>query len=97
MKYPLSYYNVTVNNYISVLVSDDTARPSEDDGRIYLELSDTTLPEVTLDGSFNLAITACNDISCRTSNSIKLSKHNFSQNHVSEYTDYMGTRLLWLC
>ena len=56
----------------------DEVKPSEKDGRIYLELNDTILPDITLDSSYLLAIVACNDISCRNSVRVALSKCNIS-------------------
>ena len=74
MKYPLHNYTIRVDN-VSALTFDDM-KPSKEDERIHVELNDTTLPGVTLDGSFNLTITACSDITCRESDPADLSKCN---------------------
>ena len=77
MRYPLSNYSIKVDNASAHVIHtfDDSMKPFETDGRVHLELNDTTLPGVTLDGSFNLTVSACNDITCRESNSITFSKY----------------------
>lgn len=41
-----------------------------------LELTEETLPAgITLGGSFQLSVTACTDIACRTSDPVMLSKY----------------------
>ena len=73
-RYPLSNYTVRVDEALA-LVFDDM-EPSEEDGRIHLQLNDTNLPGVALDSSFDLSVTACSDISCRRYAPAKLSKYN---------------------
>ena len=76
MDYPLRNYTIRVDNLL-VRVFDDM-KPSEEDERIHLELNDTSLSGVTLDSSFLLTITACNDITCRRSDPANLSKCYFN-------------------
>ena len=57
---------------VFVQLADDIA---DEDERIYLNLNSTTLSGVALDDSFLLNVTACNDITCRTSKSVALSKY----------------------
>ena len=73
----MSNYTIRVNNTLArvIHIFDDSMKPSKEDGRVYLQLNDTTLPGVTLDGSFALTVTACNDITCRESNSTTFSKY----------------------
>ena len=78
MKYPLSNYAIRVDNVLARvihIVDDNSMKPSEEDGRVRLQLNDTTLPGVTLDGSFALTISACNNITCRKSNITTFSKY----------------------
>jgi hypothetical protein len=80
MKYPLSNYTIRVDNQSAhTIIFDDNnmiQKPSEEDGRVRVELNDTTLPGVTLDGSFALSVTACNDITCRKSNTTTFSEYH---------------------
>ena len=76
MKYPLHNYTIRVENMLAHTVFDDM-KPSEEDERIHVELNDTNLPGVTLDSSFPLTVTACNDITCRKTDPADLSKCNF--------------------
>ena len=75
MKYPLSNYTIRVDNALARVIDDNNIKPFKKDGRVHLELNETTLPGVTLDGSFNLTVTGCNDITCRKSNNVTFSKY----------------------
>ena len=78
MRYPLSNYSIKVDNVSAHVIhtfDDNSMKSFKKDGRVRLELNETTLPGVTLDGSFNLTVTACNNITCRESDTTAFSKY----------------------
>ena len=78
MRYPLSNYSIKVDNVSARVIhifDDNSMKSFKKDGRVRLELNETTLPGVTLDGSFNLTVTACNNITCKESDITAFSKY----------------------
>ena len=67
---------------------------SYDDGNVLLKLVDDSLPAgVTIDDSFLLTVTACSDITCRTSKSVVFSKCVYHEkNRVYNYLGGGGGR-----
>ena len=75
MRYPLSNYSIKVDNVSACVIHIFDDNSIKKDGRVRLELNETTLPGVTLDGSFNLTVTACNNITCKESDITAFSKY----------------------
>ena len=76
MNVTLRNYTVFVNEAEGVSESADDLIPSSEDGRLRFEINGTSLPGVTLDGSYDLSIMACSHLACRLSSAVNFSEYN---------------------
>ena len=60
------------------LDADSVIVTPDEDGKVRLSLNSTILSGVALDESYPVTITPCNEITCRTSEKVTLSKSNYS-------------------
>ena len=81
VNFPLHNYTIKVDDKVVRVLLSDEVTPDED-GRLRLDLNSSNLSEVTLDDSLPLMVTACNDIICRTSDPVTLSKCIVSDNRL---------------
>ena len=58
------------------LDADSVIVTPDEDGKVRLSLNSTVLSGVALDESYPVTVTPCNEITCRTSEKVTLSKCN---------------------
>ena len=88
--FTLRYYSVRIREFVPYNVTPDSLL--DDNGNILVNLTGDSLPAgVTFDDSFLLTVTACSDITCRTSEPVVFSKCVYhEENGVCPYLRLIG-------